>query len=51
MNGFFAAFARFSVLYLLRPVVLLCGALVSSVYNVLLLGGSMVGNQRDSAAA
>jgi hypothetical protein len=35
MNGFFTTFGRFLLLYLLRPVVLLCGALVSTVYNVL----------------
>jgi hypothetical protein len=31
---FFRELRRFLVLYLIRPVVLLCGALVSSVYNV-----------------
>ncbi len=32
---FLRALLRFFILYLVRPVLLLCGALVSSVYNVL----------------
>ncbi|HXC47856.1 MAG TPA: hypothetical protein VNU20_06160 [Candidatus Sulfotelmatobacter sp.] len=34
ISDFFRELRRFFVLYLIRPVVLLCGALISSVYNV-----------------
>jgi len=35
VSDFFRQILRFFVLYLIRPVVLLCGALISSAYNVL----------------
>jgi hypothetical protein len=35
VSDFFRELLRFFILYVARPVVLLCGALISSVYNVL----------------
>jgi len=35
VSDFFRELLRFFILYLIRPVLLLCGALISSMYNVL----------------
>ena len=34
VKDFFGAVGRFFLLFLLRPIALLCGALISSVYSV-----------------